>query len=302
MMSEHVIWTQWDDLVVPRKFKRLSPVTTPIDTADLSEITFYVPTYMGGRPVLELTKKMPNLKILQMLNAGFDDALEFVRDGMTLCNGKSIHDDSTAELAVGLTIASLRGFPDFVRNQDKSAWVHVKNKSINDRKIGIIGFGSIGITIAKILSGFAVEIIPFTQSGRDNTIAITDLDKHLPKLDVVILILPLTAETRKLFDAKRLALMKDGSLLVNVARGPIVDTDALVAELNSGRITAALDVTDPEPLPSDHPLWRTKGVLISPHVGGNTSAFEKRARRLIESQLQLLSEGKPLNNVIVTGN
>jgi len=301
-MSQHTIWTQWDDLNVPSKFKRLSPSTTPIENADLSEITFYVPTYMGGRPALELTKKMPNLKILQMPNAGYDDAMEYVRDGITLCNGKSIHDDSTAELAVGLIIASLRGFPDFVRNQDKSDWVHVKNKSINDRKIGIIGFGSIGTTIAKMLSGFAVEIIPFTQSGRDNTIAITDLNKHLPTLDVVILILPLTKESKHLFDAKRLSLMKDGALLVNVARGPIVATDALVKELNSGRITAALDVTDPEPLPKDHPLWRAKGVLISPHVGGNTTAFESRARRLIESQLNLLSEGKPLNNVIVSGN
>ena len=301
-MSQHTIWTQWDDLNVPSKYKRLSPSTTPIENADLSEITFYVPTYMGGRPALELTKKMPNLKILQMPNAGYDDAMEYVRDGMTLCNGKSIHDDSTAELAVGLIIASLRGFPDFVRNQDKSDWVHVKNKSINDRKIGIIGFGSIGTTIAKMLSGFAVEIIPFTQSGRDNTIAITDLDKHLSTLDVVILILPLTKESKHLFDAKRLSLLKDGALLVNVARGPIVETDALVKELNSGRITAALDVTDPEPLPKDHPLWRAKGVLISPHVGGNTTAFESRARRLIESQLNLLAEGKPLNNVIVSGN
>ena len=301
-MSEHTIWTQWDDLNVPSKFKRLSPANTPVENSDLSEITFYVPTYMGGRPALELTKKMPNLKILQMPNAGYDDAMEYVRDGMTLCNGKSIHDDSTAELAVGLTIASLRGFPDFVRNQDKSDWVHVKNKSINDRKIGIIGFGSIGTTIAKMLSGFAVEIIPFTQSGRDNTIAITDLDKHLPTLDVVILILPLTKESKHLFDAKRLSLMKDGALLVNVARGLIVETNALVKELNSGRITAALDVTDPEPLPNDHPLWRAKGVLISPHVGGNTTAFESRARRLIESQLNLLAEGKPLNNVIVSGN
>ena len=298
-MSEHTIWTQWDDLNVPSKFKRLSPSTTPIENADLSEITFYVPTYMGGRPALELTKKMPNLKILQMPNAGYDDAMEYVRDGMTLCNGKSIHDDSTAELAVGLTIASLRGFPDFVRNQDKSEWVHVKNKSINDRKIGIIGFGSIGTTIAKMLSGFTVEIIPFTQSGRDNTIAITDLDKHLPTLDVVILILPLTKESKHLFDAKRLSLMKDGALLVNVARGPIVETDALVKALNSGRITAALDVTDPEPLPKDHPLWRAKGVLISPHVGGNTTAFESRARRLIESQLNLLAQGKALKNIIV---
>ena len=301
-MSQHTIWTQWDDLNVPSKYKRLSPSTTPIENADLSEITFYVPTYMGGRPALELTKKMPNLKILQMPNAGYDDAMEYVRDGITLCNGKSIHDDSTAELAVGLTIASLRGFPDFIRNQDKSEWVHVKNKSINDRKIGIIGFGSIGTTIAKMLSGFTVEIIPFTQSGRDNTIAITDLDKNLPTLDVIILILPLTKESKHLFDAKRLSLMKDGALLVNVARGPIVETDALVKELNSGRITAALDVTDPEPLPKDHPLWRAKGVLISPHVGGNTTAFESRARRLIESQLNLLAQGKALNNIIVAGS
>ena len=301
-MSEHVIWTQWDDLNVPSKFKRLSPATNPAETSDLSEITFYVPTYMGGRPALELTKKMPNLKVLQVPNAGYDDALEFLRPGITLCNGRGIHDDSTAELAVGLTIASLRGFATFVRDQDKGEWVNKNYDSINDRKIGIVGFGSIGTTIARMLSGFSVEIVAFTQSGRDNTIAITDLDKHLPSLDVVILILPLTKESKHLFDARRLALMKDGALLVNVARGPIVDTDALVKELNSGRITAGLDVTDPEPLPKGHPLWSAKGVLISPHVGGNSSAFEKRARRLIESQLDLLAQGKPLNNVIVAGN
>ena len=301
-MSEHVVWTQWDDLNVPSKFKRLSPATTPTEAGDFSEITFYVPTYLGGRPALELTKKMPNLKVLQVPNAGYDDALEFLRPGITLCNGRGIHDDSTAELAVGLTIASLRGFATFVRDQDKGEWVNKNYESINDRKIGIVGFGSIGSTIARMLSGFSVEIVAFTQSGRDNTIAITDLDKHLPTLDVVILILPLTKESKHLFDARRLALMKNGALLVNVARGPIVDTQALIKELNSGRITAGLDVTDPEPLPKDHPLWKAKGVLISPHVGGNSSAFEKRARKLIESQLNLLVQGKPLNNVIVAGN
>lgn len=301
-MSEQIIWTQWDDLNVPTSFKRLSPATTPIDGGDFSKVTFYVPWYMGGKPALELTKQMPNLRILQVPNAGYDDAIEYLRPGMTLCNGKSIHNDSTAELAVGLTIASLRGFPDFIRNQDKSDWVSGTFKSINDRKIGIVGFGSIGTTIAKMLAGFAVEVVGFTQSGRDNTIAISDLDKHLPSLDVVILILPLTKESKHLFDARRLALMKDGALLVNVARGGVVATDALVKELNSGRITAALDVTDPEPLPKDHPLWRAKGVLISPHVGGNTTAFESRARRLIESQLNLLAENKPLNNVIAAGN
>lgn len=301
-MSEHVVWTQWDDLNVPSKFKRLSPATTPAETSDLSEVTFYVPTYLGGRPALELTKKMPNLKVLQVPNAGYDDAMEFLRPGITLCNGRGIHDDSTAELAVGLTIASLRGFATFVRDQDKGEWVNKNYDSINDRKIGIVGFGSIGSTIARMLSGFSVEIVAFTQSGRDNTIAITDLDKHLPSLDVVILILPLTKESKHLFDARRLALMKDGALLVNVARGPIVETDALIKELNSGRLKAGLDVTDPEPLPKGHPLWSAKGVLISPHVGGNSSAFEKRARRLIESQLNLLAQGKPLNNVIVAGN
>jgi len=298
----HVVWTQWDDLEIPSAFKKLSPATTPVDGGDFSEITFYVPAYMGGRPALELTKQMPKLKILQMPNAGYDDALEFVRPGMTLCNGRSIHDDSTAELAVGLTIASLRGFPEFVRNQDRGKWVHTREKSINDRKIGVIGFGSIGSTVARMLGGFSVEVMPFTQSGRDNTTPITELDKFLPSLDVVILILPLTKESKHLFDARRLSLMKDGALLVNVARGPIVDTEALVKELNSGRITAALDVTDPEPLPEEHPLWRAKGVLISPHVGGNTTAFEPRARRLIKSQLDLLAAGKPLNNVIVAGN
>ena len=118
----------------------------------------------------------------------------------------------------------------------------------------------------------------------------------------MILILPLTKESKHLFDARRLALMKDGALLVNVARGPIVETAALIKELNSGRITAALDVTDPEPLPKDHPLWKAKGVLISPHVGGNTTAFERRARSLIESQLDLLANNKALNNIIVAGN
>ena len=301
-MSEQVVWTEWHDLNVPSKFIKLSPKNAPIDTSDVSKITFYVPTYPAGRAELSFVNKMDNLKILQLPTAGFDAALEVMRPSITLCNGKGIHDDSTAELAVGLTIASLRGIPDFVRRQDNCDWLFVKNKSINDRKIGIVGFGSIGTTIAKILTGFAVEVVGFTQSGRDNTIAISDLDKHLPSLDVVILILPLTKESKHLFDARRLALMKDGALLVNVARGGVVATDALVKELNSGRITAALDVTDPEPLPKDHPLWRAKGVLISPHVGGNTTAFESRARRLIESQLNLLAENKPLNNVIVAGN
>jgi phosphoglycerate dehydrogenase-like enzyme len=144
--------------------------------------------------------------------------------------------------------------------------------------------------------------VPFSRSGSDGALKIADLDSQLPTFDVVILILPLNDESRKMFNKERLALLKDGALLVNVARGGIVDTDALVAELNSGRITAALDVTDPEPLPAGHPLWSARGVMIAPHVGGNTSAFEPRARRLVEAQLARLAQGKGLENVIIAGD
>jgi phosphoglycerate dehydrogenase-like enzyme len=152
-----------------------------------------------------------------------------------------------------------------------------------------------------MLSGFNCEVIGFTKSGRDKTKPISELDSHLPNLDVVILILPLTNESKKLFDARRLSLLKDGALLVNVARGSIVDTEALLNELNLKRIYAALDVTDPEPLPENHPLWKAPNLFISPHVGGNTSAFEPRARKLIESQLEKFAAGLPLDNVVAVG-
>ena len=302
---ELTVWAQWDDLVVPSGFTLRSPANTDLASAseaELSDISFYVPSYMGGRTALEYSRKMPNLKVLQMPNAGYEDAIEFTRPGMTLCNGRGIHDASTAELAVGLAIASLRGFPEFVRNQDKGQWVHSHQQSINDKKVAIIGYGSIGKTVARNLSGFDVTVVPFSRSGNDGALKIAELDTHLPTFDVVILILPLNDESRKMFNKERLALLKDGALLVNVARGGIVDTDALVAELNSGRITAALDVTDPEPLPVGHPLWSARGVLIAPHVGGNTSAFEPRARRLVEAQLARLAQGKSLENVIIAGD
>ena len=298
----HTVWAQWDDLVVPSGFMLKSPANTDLASANLDDVTIYIPRYMGGRAALEHSRNMPNLKILQMPNAGYEDAIEFTRPGITLCNGRGIHDASTAELAVGLTIASLRGFPEFVRNQDKGQWVHKRYQSMNDKKIAVIGYGSIGKTVARNLSGFDVTVVPFSRSGSDGSLKISDLDQHLPTFDVVILILPLNDESRKMFNKERLARLKDGALLVNVARGGIIDTDALVAELNSGRITAALDVTDPEPLPSGHPLWSAPGVLIAPHVGGNTSAFEPRARRLVEAQLARLASGQKLENVIIAGD
>lgn len=301
-MKSEVIWTQWEDLKLPAGFESLSPRTAPLDGENLGAITFFVPPYMGGRKALLPILRMPNLQVVQLPYAGYENALEFMRPGLTMCNASGVHDDSTAELAVGLTIASLRGFPEFIRNQVRGEWIRSRRKSLSDSRIGIVGFGSIGKRIKENLSGFAVEVIPFTRSGADGSKKMSELDAELPNLDVVILSMPLNEESRHLFGAKKLALMKDGALLVNVARGSVVDTDALVAELNSGRILAALDVTDPEPLPKDHPLWTAKGLLISPHVGGESSAFEPRFRKLLEDQLQRLSREEPLKNIVYEGN
>lgn len=300
-MQSHVIWTQMEGLKIPSGFKSLGPDSIPLDGDDLSAITIFVPTYMGGRKALSPILRMPNLQVIQLPYAGYENAMEFMRPGLVMCNASGVHDDSTAELAVGLTIASLRGFPDFIRNQVRGEWVRSRRKSLSDSRIGIVGFGSIGKRIKENLSGFAVEVVPFTRSGSDGSKKMSELDSELPGLDVVILSMPLNDESRHLFDARRLALMKDGALLVNVARGPVVDTDALVAELNSGRILAALDVTDPEPLPKDHPLWKAQGLLISPHVGGESSAFEPRFRKLLEEQLERISKGEPLKNIVYEG-
>ena len=300
-MSSINVWTQWDDLSAPAGITLLSPENFPLDTSDLSQIDFYVPLYMGGAKALSYAAQMPNLKTLQMLNAGYDDALAYLRPGLTLCNARGVHDASTAELAVGLAIASRRGFPEFMREQIAGRWSHHRTSALSDSKIGIIGYGSIGKKIAKNLSGFEVSVTAFTQSGRDGSLTIDQLDAHLPELDIIILILPLSDSSRHLFNAKRLAAMKDGALLINVARGPVVETDALVKELNSGRIFAALDVTDPEPLPAGHPLWSAKNLLLLPHVGGNSDAFEPRGRALVQSQLQLLAAGAPLEHVVAQG-
>jgi phosphoglycerate dehydrogenase-like enzyme len=300
-VAEIKVWTQWDDLTAPAGITLLSPKNFPLDSSDLSQIDFYVPLYMGGAKALSYAAQMPNLKTLQMLNAGYDDALAYLRPGLTLCNARGVHDTSTAELAVGLAIASRRGFPEFMREQIAGNWSHHRTSALSDSKVGIIGYGSIGKKIAQNLSGFEVSITAFTQSGRDGSLTIDQLDSHLPNLDIVILILPLSDSSRHLFNAQRLAAMKDGALLINVARGPVVETDALVAELNSGRIFAALDVTDPEPLPAGHPLWSAKNLLLVPHVGGNSDAFEPRGRALIESQLKLLAAGSPLEHVVAQG-
>jgi phosphoglycerate dehydrogenase-like enzyme len=293
-----VIWTQWDDLNLPAGVTHLPTDGIAPAASDLDSIEFYVPRYMGGPAAIAMIPEMKNLKVIQSPNAGVDDVLKIRPEGVILCNAAGVHDASTAELAVALSIASRRGFAAFARDQVDQRWGHERMSSLTDSNIAIVGYGNIGKTIARMLGNFEVTITAFSKSGRDGALTLDNFDRLIPTFDVIILIVPLNDQTHHLMNAKRLALMKDGGALINVARGPVVDTDALIAELNSGRITAGLDVTDPEPLPAGHPLWSAKNVIITPHVGGDSAAFIPRGRKLVEEQLARFASGQPLLHIV----
>ncbi|WP_320782498.1 2-hydroxyacid dehydrogenase [Streptomyces sp. CRN 30] len=277
--------------------------------ADPAHCAFYAVPYLKPHAArVAPLKHLSGVRVVQTLTAGIDDVLSRlsdIRPGVQLCNARGVHEASTAELALTLTLASLRGIPDFVRAQDRGEWKSGFRPALADRNVLIVGYGSIGAAIEDRLVPFEVARVArvarsarTTERGPVHPLA--DLPALLPEADVVILATPLTDATRGLAGADFLARMKDGALLVNVARGPVVDTKALLTEVESGRLRAALDVTDPEPLPPGHPLWQAPGVLISPHVGGPTSAFLPRAKRLLADQLTRFVNQEPLRNVMLT--
>jgi phosphoglycerate dehydrogenase-like enzyme len=296
------IWTQWSDLTIPAGMTHLETDGFVPSASQFDEIEFYVPSYMGGLKTIEIIPRMKNLKVVHYNQAGYEDILPHIPQGVTLCNGTGVHDVSTSELAIGLTIASRRGFAEFMDNQKKGIWLRTRKPALADSHVGIVGYGHIGKRIASLLEMFETKVTAFTRSGSDGSIKIAEFDDYLPKLDVIILILPLTAESKNFMNANRIKKMKDGATLINVARGAIVDTDALVAELHTGRITAGLDVTDPEPLPAGHPLWSAPNVIISPHVGGDSGAFVPRARKMVQEQLARIATNEPLINQITGAN
>lgn len=260
----------------------------------LDEVECYVTPYTFDLAPLRLIPRMPKLRVVQALTAGYDHVLPYLPTGVALCNAGGVHDASTAELAVALALAALRGIPDFVRGQDTGEWRYARHDALADRTVLIVGYGGVGAAVERRLAGFEVTVTRVARRARDGVAPMSDLPELLPRADVVVLSVPLTAQTRGMVDREFLARMRDGALLVNVARGPVVNTDALLAELRTGRLRAALDVTDPEPLPPDHPLWTAPGVLISPHVGGYSTAFLPRAYRLIVDQLTRYAAGEPL--------
>ncbi|HET7350047.1 MAG TPA: 2-hydroxyacid dehydrogenase [Marmoricola sp.] len=295
-----LVWLPYDpaelgELPAGLRYEQIDPDHLP---ASRDEVELYVLPYRFRREDGEALATLPRLRAVLTQSAGVEHIREHVPEGVLLCNGRGIHDASTAELAVGLIVASLRKLPDFVRAQQQGEWRPQWSESLADRQVLIVGHGQIGAAIERRVVPFEADVVRVARRARSGVHAIEELPELLPAADVVVLIVPGTPETRGLFDEAMLARMKDGALLVNVSRGAVVDTDALVAELQSGRIRAALDVVDPEPLPAGHPLWDAPGLLLTPHVGGASSAMEPRARKLVREQLHRFATGEPLANVV----
>lgn len=260
------------------------------------------------RPELIATvARLPNLKLIQLRSAGAEAVLPYVPDDVTLCNARGAHDPATAEWVVGAIFAQSRNLPRFTRAQLVARWDPAPSESVAGKHVLIVGYGSIGAAVERRLAGWEVTIERIARRARRGTpgdpgdppvLGTESLCDALPRADAVVLLVPVTAETRGLAGAKFLAAMKDGALLVNAARGPIVDTDALLRELYSGRLKAALDVTDPEPLPDGHPLWKAPGLLLTPHVAGMVTAGHARANAVVRAQLARYAAGEPLRNII----
>jgi phosphoglycerate dehydrogenase-like enzyme len=271
---------------------------------DAGAISVVVAPYLGHAS-LEVLAQVPHLRLVQTLSAGYEHVLPHLPDGVALVNAVGVHDASTAELAVGLTLAALRGLPGFVLAQSREQWRPQRSRSLADRRVLVVGYGGVGRAVAARLRPFEVSLTAVASRARpagpdgQPVLGVDELPALLGDHDVVVLTVPLSDSTRGMVDAAFLAAMPDGALLVNVARGGVVVTDALLAELTAGRLVAALDVTDPEPLPAGHPLWSAPGVLVSPHVGGATTAMRPRALALLTEQLERLATGRPLLGVVV---
>lgn len=269
----------------------------------LRDIRLFAPPNLPGAPGMWLPwiAKMPQLEILQLGSAGFEHALGVRRSGLRICNAAGVHDSATAEVAVTLTLSLLRDLPGFSASQAAHQWNSHRTPGLAGKTVIIFGYGRIGAAIEARLVGFEpARIIRVARRARTTptVYAASELASLLPQADVVILQCPSTPETDGLFDADMLAAMKTGSVLVNTARGSVVDTDALVKELRSGRLSAGLDVVSPEPLPADHPLWDAPNAVILPHVGSTTDIEAVRYASMLRAQLRRFADGDPPDNVV----
>jgi phosphoglycerate dehydrogenase-like enzyme len=270
---------------------------TPLP-ASVADVEFYVPSFSPTRASGEVMRQMKQLRVVQALTAGVDRLQPYVPDGAVLCNARGAHDASTAEWVLAAMLGALRELPLFAREQAARQWAYQETDTLAEKTVLIVGYGAIGAAVEQRLAGFEVNVLRVARGPRPGVAGLAELPALLPAADVVVLLVPFTPETKGMADGAFLGLMKDGALLVNAARGAVVDTAALCAELASGRLRAAVDVTDPEPLPASHELWTLPGVFITPHVAASTPVSMRRVARLAREQAEAYLRGDPLRNVI----
>lgn len=295
-------------------------IALPRDLDEDVEIEVWIPDPYPTRNT-RIVPHLRGVKLVLSLMAGTEWIPGAMGPHVTICNARGAHNISTAEWTLSAILALLKHFPLFLDIQRSGEWKRrfeaskeyaemtgdvqphyppVMLEELTGKTVVLVGYGSIGKDIERMLEPFHVDLIRVARTVRENpkVHAVAELDELLPKAQVVVLILPATAESQWLIDGPQFGLMKQGTLLVNAARGPIVNTDALVAALKSGRVRAALDVTDPEPLPLEHPLWKCPNLLITPHVGGSSPEFARRSLKIAADELRRYMAGEPLLNVV----
>jgi phosphoglycerate dehydrogenase-like enzyme len=266
--------------------------------ASADSVEVVIPPFPVSRPHLPLLGELPKLRLIQLLSAGAEKVIPYVPPGVTLCTARGAHDDVVAEWVLSVVLAQVHDLPRFVRSQQEGRWDFTLTDELAGKTVLILGYGSIGAAVAQRLAGFDVRVLPVARTGRPGVHGIGSLPDLLPQANIVVLLVPVTPSTERMVDAAFLARLPDGALVVNAARGAIVDTDALLAELTSGRLHAALDVTDPEPLTAGHPLWSAPGLLLTPHVAGAGGKPMARSLAVAKAQLARYQAGEPLLNVV----
>ena len=284
------------------------------------DIDVWIPDPYPARAI-RIVPRLRGVRLVLSLMAGTEWIPGAVGPHVTICNAHGAHNISTAEWTVSAILAMLKHFPFYLDVQRSGQWKRrfeasanyaaitgdarplyppVMLEELTGKTVLMVGYGGIGKQIERMLAPFNVELLRVARSVRANPLvhAVSELDSLLPRAQVVVLILPLTADSHGLIGSRQIALMPQGALLVNAARGPIVDTNALVEALNQGRIRAALDVTDPEPLPEEHPLWRCPNLLLTPHVAGSSPQFAPRSLRTAAGELRRYIDGQPLENAV----
>jgi phosphoglycerate dehydrogenase-like enzyme len=263
-----------------------------------AETVIWVPTFLGTAPAADAFDRLSALRVVQLLTAGVDTWVGRVPGHITLCDARGVHTSATAEWAITAILAYVRDFPHFARAQARGEWAYRRTDELAGKRVLIVGAGSIGEGIADRLRPFEVALTLVARRARDGVHGVDELPELLPRADIVVLVVPLTDSTIGLVDADFLAAMPDGALLVNAARGRVVDTAALTVEVAKGRLGAALDVTDPEPLPPGDPLWQLPNVLLTPHVAASVGGVLERAYALVGDQVRRYVAGEPLLNVV----